>query len=105
VRLVVDSGLHAMKWSREQAIKYYVDTLGDPESGATSEVERYCVWPGQACGYMVGKRFILAERARAKAAMGARFDLKAFHDAVLKPGALPLDELKSVIDRLIASAA
>jgi uncharacterized protein (DUF885 family) len=103
VRLVVDSGLHAMKWTREQAIKYYVDTLGDPESGAISEVERYCVWPGQACGYMVGKRFILAERDRAKKAMGARFDLKTFHDTVLKPGALPLDELKRVIDGMIAA--
>lgn len=102
VRLVVDTGLHAMKWTREQAIKYYVETLGDPESGAISEVERYCVWPGQACGYMVGKRFILAERDRAKAALGQRFDLKTFHDAVLKSGALPLDELRRVIDAMIA---
>jgi uncharacterized protein (DUF885 family) len=102
VRLVVDTGLHAMKWTREQAIKYYADTLGDPESGAISEVERYCVWPGQACGYMVGKRFILAERDRAKAALGQRFDLKTFHDAVLKSGALPLDELRRVIDAMIA---
>jgi Uncharacterized protein conserved in bacteria len=103
VRLVVDTGLHAMKWTREQAIKYYADTLGDPESGAISEVERYCVWPGQACGYMVGKRFILAERDRAKAALGQRFDLTTFHDAVLKSGALPLDELRRVIDAMIAS--
>jgi uncharacterized protein (DUF885 family) len=102
VRLVVDSGLHAKRWSREQAVRYYAGTLGDPDSGAVTEVERYCVWPGQACGYMVGKRFILAERARAKAAMGARFDLKAFHDAVLKPSALPLDQLKPVIDAMIA---
>jgi uncharacterized protein (DUF885 family) len=104
VRLVLDTGLHQMRWTREQAVKYYVDTLGDPESGAISEVERYCVWPGQACGYMVGKRFILSQRDRAKAALGPRFDLKAFHDAVLKPGALPLDELAGVIDSLIAGA-
>ena len=104
VRLVVDSGMHAMKWSREQAVKYYADTLGDPDSGAISEIERYAVWPGQACGYMVGKRFILAQRERAKAAMGTRFDLKAFHDAVLKPGALPLDELAQVIDAMIHTA-
>lgn len=104
VRLVVDTGLHQMRWSRERAIQYYVDTLGDPESGAVSEVERYCVWPGQACGYMVGKRFILGQRDRAKAALGLRFDLKAFHDAVLQPGAVPLDELARVIDRHIASA-
>jgi uncharacterized protein (DUF885 family) len=102
VRLVVDSGLHAMKWTREQAIKYYADTLGDPETGAVSEVERYCVWPGQACGYMVGKRFILAQRDRARKALRQRFDLKTFHDAVLKSGALPLDELKRVIDGMIA---
>jgi uncharacterized protein (DUF885 family) len=102
VRLVVDTGLHAMKWTREQAVKYYVDTLGDPEPGAVTEIERYCVWPGQACGYMVGKRFILAERDRAKAALGQRFDLKTFHDAVLKSGAMPLDELRRVIDRMIA---
>lgn len=103
VRLVIDTGLHQMRWTRERAIKYYVDTLGDPESGAISEVERYCVWPGQACGYMVGKRFILAQRDHAKAALGPRFDLEAFHDAVLKPGALPLDELASVIDGYIAA--
>jgi uncharacterized protein (DUF885 family) len=103
VRLVVDTGMHAMKWTREQAVKYYVETLGDPEAGAATEVERYCVWPGQACSYMVGKRFILAERDRARKALGARFDLKSFHDAVLTSGAMPLDELHRVIDTLIAA--
>ena len=102
VRLVIDTGLHQMRWTREQAIRYYVDTLGAPDSGAISEVERYCVWPGQACGYMVGKRFILAQRDKARTKMGARFDLKTFHDAVLKQGALPLDTLGQVIDGLIA---
>ena len=104
VRLVVDSGMHAMRWSREKAVAYYAGTLGDPESGAISEIERYCVWPGQACGYMVGKRKILALRERAKTALGAKFDIKAFHDAVLKPGALPLDTLAEVIDSAIAAA-
>ncbi len=104
VRLVIDSGLHAMRWSREQAVAYYSATLGDPESGAISEVERYCVWPGQACGYMVGKRTILSLRERAKTALGGKFDIKAFHDAVLKPGALPLDTLAAVIDSMIAAA-
>ena len=103
VRLVVDSSMHAKRWSREKAVRYYADTLGDPDSGAITEIERYCVWPGQACGYMVGKRFILAERARAKTALGARFDLKAFHDAVLKPGALPLDILRRAIDGMVAA--
>jgi len=104
VRLVVDSGMHAKKWSREQAVKYYVDTLGDQEASAVTEIERYCVWPGQACGYMVGKITILKLRDKAKAAMGAKFDLHKFHDAVLLSGALPLDVLASVVDRYIATA-
>ncbi len=103
VRLVVDSGMHAMRWSREKAVAYYTGTLGDPESGAISEIERYCVWPGQACGYMIGKRKILALRERTKTALGGKFDIKAFHDAVLKSGALPLDTLAEVIDSSIAA--
>jgi uncharacterized protein (DUF885 family) len=98
VRLVVDTGLHHMRWSREQAIRYYVDTLGDPEASATTEVERYCVWPGQAFSYMIGKLAWLRLRARAKAALGDRFDIRAFHDAGLSPGATPL----TVLDGLIA---
>lgn len=70
VRLVVDSGMHSMKWSREQAIKYYVDHIGDPEASATTEVERYCVWPGQACSYMVGKTTFLRLRDKAKLPWG-----------------------------------
>lgn len=104
VRLVVDTGMHSMRWSREKAVAYYTGTLGDPEPSAVSEIERYCVWPGQACGYMVGKRTILALREKAKAALGAKFDIKAFHDAVLKSGALPLDTLGKVIGSYIASA-
>jgi uncharacterized protein (DUF885 family) len=93
VRLVVDTGLHSMKWSREHAIKYYSDTLGDPESAAVSEVEGYCVWPGQACAYMLGKLQFLALRERAKQRSGANYDIRKFHDAVLLPGAMPLDML------------
>jgi uncharacterized protein (DUF885 family) len=104
VRLVVDSGMHAKKWSREQAVKYYVDTLGDQEASAITEIERYCVWPGQACGYMVGKLTILRLRDKAKTAMGAKFDLRKFHDAVLLSGALPLDVLETVVDTYIKSA-
>jgi uncharacterized protein (DUF885 family) len=102
VRLVIDTGLHAMRWSREQAIRYYSDTLGDPVSGATTEVERYCVWPGQACGYMIGKVAMLRLRDKAKAALGARFDIRKFHDAVLLCGALPLAVLEKVVDDFIA---
>ena len=102
VRLVIDTGLHAMRWSREQAIKYYADTLGDPVSAATTEVERYSVWPGQACGYMIGKLTLLRLRDKAKAALGARFDIRKFHDAVLLSGALPLAVLEKVVDDFIA---
>jgi uncharacterized protein (DUF885 family) len=104
VRLVVDSGMHAMKWSREQAVKYYVDTLGDQEASAVTEIERYCVWPGQACSYMVGKLTILRLRDKAKAALGAKFDIHKFHDTVLLSGALPLAVLETVIDNYIAAA-
>jgi uncharacterized protein (DUF885 family) len=104
VRLVVDSGMHAKKWTREQAVKYYVDVLGDQESGAITEIERYCVEPGQACGYMLGKLTILAARDKAKAALGAKFDIRAFHDAILIGGAIPLAMLDTMADRYIASA-
>ncbi|MBV8975894.1 MAG: DUF885 family protein [Alphaproteobacteria bacterium] len=103
VRLVADSGLHAKKWTREQAIKYFVDTLGDQEESARGEVERYCVWPGQACAYMVGKLSILKLRDKAKAALGAKFDIRKFHDAVLLSGAMPLDVLSQVVDQYIAA--
>jgi uncharacterized protein (DUF885 family) len=102
VRLVIDTGLHAMHWSREQAIKYYADTQGDPIAAATTEVERYCVWPGQACGYMIGKLTFLRLREKAKAALGARFDIRKFHDAVLLSGALPLAVLEKTVDDYIA---
>ncbi|MBV9571757.1 MAG: DUF885 family protein [Alphaproteobacteria bacterium] len=102
VRLVVDSGMHEMKWSREQAVKYYVDSIGDPEASAVTEIERYCVWPGQACSYMVGKITFLRLRDKAKAALGARFDLRKFHDAVLTCGGVPLTVLEAVVDGYIA---
>lgn len=103
VRLVIDSGLHAMKWSREQSIKYYVDNLGDPDSAATTEVERYCVWPGQACGYMLGKLTWLKLREKAKTELGAKYDIRQFHDAGLLSAAMPLTVLESVIGNYIAA--
>jgi len=96
VRLVVDSGIHGQQWSREQAIKYYTETLGNPQSSAVSEVERYCVWPGQACSYMLGKLKFLAERERAQRMRGARYDIRRFHDAMLLEGAMPLELLDQV---------
>jgi uncharacterized protein (DUF885 family) len=102
VRLVVDSGLHAMRWSRERAVRYYTDTLGDPEASAITEIERYCVTPGQACGYMLGKLEILKLREKAKTALGPKFDIREFHDAVLLGGAVPLAILDKMIDNYIA---
>jgi uncharacterized protein (DUF885 family) len=104
VRLVVDSGMHAMGWSREQAVRFYCDTLGTPESGAATEIERYCVWPGQACSYMLGKLTWLRLREKAKAALGPRFDIRKFHDAGLLAGAMPLTVLESCIDDYIATS-
>lgn len=105
VRLVVDSGIHAQGWSREQAIRYYTETLGDPEASATTEVERYCVWPGQACSYMLGKLTWLDQRARAKAALGGRFDIRKFHDAGLLAGAVPLTVLEDLVGDYVAAAS
>ncbi|MGD0143671.1 MAG: DUF885 family protein, partial [Rhizomicrobium sp.] len=103
VRLVVDTGMHAMRWSREDAIKYYVDALGDPDTSAATEVERYCIWPGQACSYMLGKLTILRLREKAKTALGPRFDIRDYNDAVLVSGAVPLAVLEQVVDRYIAA--
>lgn len=98
VRLVLDTGLHTMRWSREQAVKYYTDTLGDKEAAAITEVERYCVWPGQACTYMLGKLTFLAQRSKAQAKLGTGFDIRKFHDTMLLSGAVPL----AVLDTLYA---
>ena len=104
VRLVVDSGMHHKKWSREKAVKYYVDNIGDPEVSAITEIERYVVWPGQACSYMVGKIEFLRLRAKAKKALGRRFDIRKFHDACLLSGGVPLTVLERVVDGYIAGA-
>jgi uncharacterized protein (DUF885 family) len=103
VRLVVDSGMHHKRWSREQAVKYAVDTLGDQEATLVTEIERYCVWPGQACSYMVGKLTWLKVRDKARKAMGRRFDIRSFHDAGLLSGVMPLDVLERRIDSYIAT--
>ncbi|WP_394823598.1 DUF885 domain-containing protein [Pendulispora albinea] len=97
VRLVVDSGLHAKRWGREQAIRYMRETLGDPEGKVATEVERYTVWPGQACSYEIGHTRWLALRQYAKEKLGAKFDIRRFHDAALLPGAMPLEVLERVI--------
>lgn len=103
VRLVVDSGMHHKRWSRERALKYYVDNIGDPEPSAITEIERYSVSPGQASSYMVGKLTWLRARERAQQALGARFDIRKFHDAGLLAGGTPLTVLDRVIDDYIAA--
>jgi uncharacterized protein (DUF885 family) len=100
--MVIDTGLHSQGWSREQAIRYFVENQGDPESTAVSEVERYCVWPGQACSYMVGKLEWLRLRAKAKAALGHRYDIRQFHDAGLLSGPTPIKVLGKIVDDYIA---
>jgi len=104
VRLVIDSGLHAMGWSREKAVAYYIDKLGEKESAAITEVERYCVWPGQACSYMLGKLTWLNVREKARKALGSKFDIRTFHDAGLLSGAMPLAVLERVVERYVAAA-
>jgi uncharacterized protein (DUF885 family) len=101
-RLVCDSGLHHLKWSREKAIAEMRAIEGDPEPLAAQEIERYSVWPGQACSYMVGKVTILKLREKAKAALGAKYDPRKFHDAVLLSGSMPLTALENVVDLYIA---
>jgi uncharacterized protein (DUF885 family) len=103
-RCVVDTGIHHMKWSREQAIKYFVDHNGDAPGFATREIERYCATPGQACSYKIGHTVWTKARARAKAALGARYSIKDFHDAGLNCGRVPLDVLDQVLDAYIAKA-
>jgi uncharacterized protein (DUF885 family) len=96
-RLVADTGLHHKGWSREQTIEFMVEATGDQESSLATEVERYCVWPGQATAYMVGRQEINRLRAEAQAALGDRFDIRGFHDAVLTNGGVPLSVLERVV--------
>lgn len=93
-RLVVDSGLHAKRWTREQAIRWMIDNAAEPEGSAVREIERYIVWPGQATAYKIGQTVIANLRAEAERRMGSRFDIKAFHDVVLLGGAMPLTVLE-----------
>jgi len=97
VRLVVDTGLHAKRWSREQAIAYMVEKTGMSEAEVTREIERYVVWPGQATGYKVGQLALLKMRADAERELGAKFDLKAFHEVLLMNGAMPLGILEGLV--------
>jgi uncharacterized protein (DUF885 family) len=103
-RLVVDTGLHAKRWSRQQAVDFFVNENGSKAEEVASEVDRYCSWPGQACGYKVGHTTINRQRDKAKAALGSRFDIKAFDDAVVLGGNVPMDVLAKNVDEYIAKA-
>jgi uncharacterized protein (DUF885 family) len=104
VRLVVDTGMHAKGWTREQSIRYMRETLGYPESIARSETERYMAWPGQALGYKIGALKIQELRRRAESALGPKFSLPKFHEIVLGEGTLPLALLEKKVDRWIAES-
>jgi len=101
-RLVVDTGLHAKRWTRQQAIDWFAKTNGSSIAEVTGEVDRYCAWPGQACGYKVGHSEINRLRAKAQAAMGARFDFRRFNDVVVKGGGVPMTVLARSVDAFIA---
>ena len=100
-RLVVDTGIHVKQWTREQAITYMVETTGLPERDVITEVERYIVMPGQACAYLVGYLKLVSLRQKAESTLGDTFDLKAFHDVVIKNGSLPLALLEKVVNDYI----
>jgi uncharacterized protein (DUF885 family) len=101
VRLVVDSGLHAKKWSREQSIDYMVAKTGKVPAEVTREIERYVVWPGQATAYKVGQLALLRLREQAERDLGPKFDLRAFHEVILLNGSMPLAVLDDVVQEWI----
>jgi uncharacterized protein (DUF885 family) len=101
-RLVVDTGLHALRWTRAQAVQWMVEQTGRTSAALTSEVDRYCGTPGQACGYKTGHNELLRLRDKVKAKLGARFDLRDFDDWVVEAGAVPLTVLAAIIDAKIA---
>jgi uncharacterized protein (DUF885 family) len=104
IRLVVDTGMHSKRWTREEAVAYFVATNGDAESSSITEVERYCVWPGQALSYMMGKIQFMKIRDMAKAELKDRFDIKSFHDRGLTCGPVPLAVLETVYKEWLAGA-
>jgi uncharacterized protein (DUF885 family) len=102
-RLVVDSGIHHLGWTRQQAIDLMTENSANSEQDIAVEVDRYIVWPGQALAYKLGELKIKELRARAQTKLGAKFDLRKFHSAVLDNGALPLAVLEKQIDKWIAA--
>lgn len=103
-RMVVDTGLHAKGWSREQAVRFFMERNGNKREEVVNEVDRYCSWPGQACGYKMGHSEINRQRARAQQALGPAYDLRDFDQAVVDGGNVPLDVLAENVSRYIADA-
>jgi uncharacterized protein (DUF885 family) len=103
VRLVVDTGMHALGWSRQQAIDFFKENSSKPEHDIVVEIDRYIVWPGQALGYKIGELKIRELRKYAEHELGPSFDIRAFHDEVLGAGALPLDVLEARIKSWVAA--
>lgn len=104
IRLVVDTGVHYKKWTREQVVQYFRDHSSTNEATIQSETDRYIAWPGQALAYKIGQLTILRLRAKAQTELGDKFDIRAFHDEVLGAGALPMDVLEERINSWIARA-
>ncbi len=104
IRLVVDTGVHSMHWTRQQMVNFFHDHSAMDETNIQAEVDRYIAWPGQALGYKMGQLKILDLRARAKQELGAKFDLKKFHDVVVDSGALPMDVLEQRVDDWIKAS-
>jgi uncharacterized protein (DUF885 family) len=100
-RLVVDTGIHAKRWTRAQAIRWFVEANGSSEDEVQGEVDRYCSWPGQACGYKVGHTEINLLRLRAKTMLGSKYDFRAFNDAVVQGGNVPMTVLGHIVERYI----
>jgi uncharacterized protein (DUF885 family) len=100
----VDTGLHAKRWTREQGVQFFVEVNGSNPLEVASEVDRYCSWPGHACGYKVGHSEINRQRDKAKAALGAAFTGKAFNDTVVLGGNVPLDVLARNVDEYVRTA-
>ncbi len=103
-RIVVDTGIHLHRWTREQATRWMIENAGESPAAAEREIDRYCVYPGQACSFMVGATEIKATRERARKGMGTRFDVRAFHDLVLRSGPVPIDVLHSAVNQWSTSS-
>ncbi len=101
-RLVVDTGIHVLGWPRDRAIRFMLDEVGLPENEIVNEVDRYIIWPSQALAYKIGQRHLERLRQKAQGALGARFDVRAFHDEILRHGAVPLSTATLLIDEWLA---